>query len=298
MKISCLGPKGSFSDIAAEDITKLFEKSLDLDVRYCKDFYEVFSEFCSERADCALLPIENSLGGSVPEVLDMFWNSKVNFKVALEWVLSIEHNLFSFGKLSDIREIRAHEQAFLQCRDVLKNILPNCLITKMSSNSAAIESLLRLNNDKEKLSIAAIGPRRAAEIYQIPILKEKINDLEDNYTRFWLISKPEMSEMLIEKLKEKQKRENRKLQNLCSFAFKIPVDRPGGLVSILFPLAQKGINMTKIESRTARKKLCEYTFFVDVANAENKDILELRNLCSEFRMFGAYPVFPLEDYRF
>lgn len=293
MKVSCLGPKGSFSDIALEDLTKFFQNSLDLNIRYCKDFYEVFSEFCSRKVDCALLPIENSLGGSVPEVLDMFWNSKVNFRVALEWVLSIEHNLFSFGKLSDIKEVRAHEQAFLQCRDVLKNILPNCLINKMTSNSAAIESLLSLN-DEEKRSIGAIGPRQAGKIYQIPMIKERINDLEENYTRFWFISNLQMSKILSKELRK----ENEKLQNLCSFAFKIPVDRPGGLVNILSPLAQKGINMTKIESRTARKKLCEYTFFVDVANAENKDILELRNLCSEFRMFGNYPVFPLKDYRF
>ncbi len=282
--ISCLGPRASFSHICALKIAELLH--LDKTFLYCFDFEEVYNLFKSDKALYAVLPVENSLGGGIGETLDKVAKASENVEIKLEYVLKIEHNLISFSKdLSQITEIRAHEQALAQCKDFLKENFPNAKKIKEVSNSGAVESLVSLE-DSERNKIAAICSKESSEFYNVPIIISKVNDSTDNYTRFWLLGKKE------------NKIDFENSQKLCSFAFQIPFDEPGGLIRILQPLGENNLNLTRIESRPTRGKLAEYTFFIDTIKTKPFDFYKLASKCSYFKFLGEYPVLPEGDFRF
>ncbi len=273
-----LGPEGSYSHICAKKIAEVFALSPLIPYKTISEIYKALEQ---KEINFGLLPVENSLGGSVPETLDNLLFAPQSLQVRLEWVLMIEHCLIGFDL--NINEIRAHFQAFAQCDNYLNKYYANANKKEMSSNSSAALSLL---NEKENK--AAICSKEAAELYKIPIIAEKINDFTENFTRFWLAG--------WENLPPKNNN-----QNLISLAFRIPQDLPGGLVRVLGPIAERGINLSKIESRPTKSRLCEYSFYIDLINSSKADqelLKELQSLCSYFKFLGNYPVWPLNDLRF
>jgi prephenate dehydratase len=282
MKIAYLGPEGSFSHIALQNIANtLFEEPF-LYVSM-NSFTEAVNELRRGSVEYALLPIENSLGGSVPESLDQISSLDGSFQVQLEWVASIEHCLSGFQKdFSKVKEVRAHFQALAQCREFLKFNLPKAELKEMPSNSTAVKSLHGIT---DALAICSL---EAAELYNVPLIEKGINDLKDNFTRFWLVGTKSIK--LISSTGQK----------LTSIVFRIPLDEPGGLVRVLKVLSDKKINLTKIESRPTRGRLCEYSFFIDFIYAsEKKEIFdELKNVCAHFKHLGTYEIHPKLDLRF
>jgi prephenate dehydratase len=286
MSIAYLGPQGSFSYICASGLSKLLAIG---PLKAYDNITLAIKALDVAEADFALLPIENSLGGSVPEALDGFIKSDQKNYIQLEWVLPIEHALLGFGSLGQVKEVRGHFQAFAQCKNFLEQ-LPEAKQKEMTSNSASIASLRELSLT-EKLNTAAIGPAPSGELYDVPLIQSKINDSSDNFTRFWLIGKTSKAILT-------------NTQQLTSLAFRIPQDLPGGLLKVLSSLAARDINLSKIESRPTRGRLCEYTFFIDFVNPANWEEIkvqimqEIAGSCSYLRVLGTYVVLPIGDLRF
>lgn len=283
--ISYLGPETSFSHICAETIVS----ELEVQAGLLKTFslYDNIQALINKKSQYALMPVENSLGGNVPETIDVIWDICPEYEVKLEYVLDIKHNLLSYStSLSDIREIRGHPQALAQCQEYIQANLPQAKRVKYPSNSRATESLQELSAE-EKLITASIASKKSAQHFDIPVLQESINDRDNNVTRFWLIGVRDNNSIEFETSS----------QELTSIGFRIPLDQPGGLISVLAPFSESGINLTKIMSTPTKGSLCEYTFIVDYID-NNFDLELIKKYTSEFKLLGKYPVLPFGDNRF
>jgi chorismate mutase/prephenate dehydratase len=235
---------------------------------------EVFQEVECSAADFGVVPIENSTEGSVNNTLDMFLTSPL--KIAGEIELKIEQHLMGRMKgLENIERICAHEQSLAQCRGWLREYLPQVELIGMSSNAAGA----RRARDED--GTAAIGPEVAADVYELQIMVNNIEDRPDNATRFLVVGR----NLLAASGEDKT-------TILVSTS-----DTAGGagvLHNLLQPLAEQGVSMTRIESRPSRRKKWDYVFFIDIeGHAEEPPLSEaLANLeknSSLFRVLGAYP---------
>ena len=269
LKIGFLGPEGTFTQTA---VFKHFGHSVRALPFHSID--EVFQEVECGAADFGVVPIENSTEGSVNNTLDMFLTSPL--KIAGEIELKIEQHLMSrLQGLENVERICAHEQSLAQCRGWLREYLPHVELIGMSSNAAGA----RRARDED--GTAAIGPEVAADVYELNIMVNNIEDRPDNATRFLVVGR----KLLAASGKDKT-------TVLVSTS-----DTAGGagvLHNLLLPLAEQGVNMTRIESRPSRRKKWDYVFFIDIeGHAEESPVSEaLENLeknSSLFRVLGAYP---------
>ena len=269
LKIGFLGPEGTFTQTA---VYKHFGHSVRALPFHTID--EVFQEVECGAADFGVVPIENSTEGSVNNTLDMFLTSPL--KIAGEIELRIEQHLMSRQKgLDRIERICAHDQSLAQCRGWIRENLPQVELIGMSSNAAGA----RRARDEE--GTAAIGPEVAADVYDLEILVNNIEDRPDNATRFLVVGR----ELLAATGDDKT-------TLLVSTA-----DTAGGagvLHHLLQPLATHGISMTRIESRPSRRKKWDYVFFIDVDGHAGEPpvsdaLAELEKEASLFRVLGAYP---------
>ena len=269
LKIGFLGPEGTFTQTA---VHKHFGHSVRALPFHTID--ETFQEVECGAADFGVVPIENSTEGSVNNTLDMFLTSPL--KIAGEIELKIEQHLMSKNKgLDKIERICAHEQSLAQCRGWIRENLPHAELIGMSSNAAGA----RRARDEE--GTAAIGPDVAADVYELEILVNNIEDRPDNATRFLVIGRNLLAPS-----------GDDKTTLLLSTS-----DTAGGagvLHSLLQPLATHGVSMTRIESRPSRRKKWDYVFFIDVeGHAEESPVAdalaELAKSASLFKVLGAYP---------
>lgn len=269
LKVGFLGPEGTFTQAAVfkhfgHSVRALPFGSID----------EVFQEVESGVADFGVVPIENSTEGTVNNTLDMFLTSPL--KIGGEIELKIEQHLMSkVDSLDDIKRVCAHEQSLAQCRAWLREYLPEVELIGMSSNAVGA----RRARDEE--GTAAIGSDTAAEVYDLKILVNNIEDRADNATRFLVVGRKLLAAS-----------GDDKTTILVSTS-----DTAGGagvLHSLLQPFAEQSVNITRIESRPSRKKNWDYVFFLDVdGHAEEEPLLtalaELKKISSLFRVLGAYP---------
>jgi chorismate mutase/prephenate dehydratase len=269
LKIGFLGPEGTFTQTA---VFKHFGHSVRALPFHTID--EVFQEVECGAADFGVVPIENSTEGSVNNTLDMFLTSPL--KIAGEIELRIEQHLMCREKgLERIKRICAHEQSLAQCRGWIRENLPHVELIGMSSNAAGA----RRARDEE--GTAAIGPEVAADVYELQVLVNNIEDRPDNATRFLVVGRKLLSPT-----------GNDKTTLLLSTA-----DTAGGagvLHHLLQPLATHGVSMTRIESRPSRRKNWDYVFYIDIDGhadvAPVADALaELEREASLFKVLGAYP---------
>jgi len=269
LKIGFLGPEGTFTQTA---VFKHFGHSVRALPFHTID--EVFQEVECGAADFGVVPIENSTEGSVNNTLDMFLTSPL--KIAGEIELKIEQHLMSRLKgLENIERICAHEQSLAQCRGWIREYLPHVELIGMSSNAAGA----RRARDED--GTAAIGPEVAADVYELGIMVNNIEDRPDNATRFLVVGR----KLLAASGEDKT-------TILVSTS-----DTAGGagvLHTLLLPLAEQGVSMTRIESRPSRRKKWDYVFFIDIeGHAEESPVSDaLANLeknSSLFRVLGAYP---------
>jgi chorismate mutase / prephenate dehydratase len=269
LKIGFLGPEGTFTQTA---VFKHFGHSVRALPFHTID--EVFQEVECGAADFGVVPIENSTEGSVNNTLDMFLTSPL--KIAGEIELKIEQHLMgNMQGLENIERICAHEQSLAQCRGWLREYLPQVELIGMSSNAAGA----RRARDED--GTAAIGPEVAADVYELKVMVNNIEDRPDNATRFLVVGR----NLLTASGKDKT-------TILISTS-----DTAGGagvLHHLLLPLAEQGVSMTRIESRPSRRKKWDYVFFIDIeGHAEESPVSDaLANLeknSSLFRVLGAYP---------
>ena len=269
LKVGFLGPEGTFTQTA---VYRHFGHSVRALPFHTID--EVFQEVESGAADFGVVPIENSTEGSVNNTLDMFLTSPL--KISGEVELRIEqHLLGNMAGLDDIERICAHEQSFAQCRGWLREYLPHVELIGMSSNAAGARRA------RDEVGTAAVGPDVAADVYDLKILVDGIEDRRDNSTRFLVIGRQLLAPS-----------GDDKTTLLVSTS-----DTGGGagvLHTLLKPLADHKVNMSFIESRPSRRQNWDYVFFIDIeGHADESPVSDalkvLEKESSLFRVLGAYP---------
>lgn len=264
--ISFLGPKGTFTHEAANLLSD------DL-VEYCT-IPAVMESVQFGQCQFGVVPIENSIEGPVGQTLDSLAH-KFDLKIYGEIVIPINHNLLVNPgvKLDEITEVYSHSQALGQCREFLNkyNLQPHYAI----STARAAKSIIGKNN------LAAIGNAKAAELYDLEIAASAIQDVDNNETRFVVVSKEDHEVTGNDK---------------TSIIFSIFEDHPGQLYKILGIFNRDKINLTKIESRPSKRGLGKYIFFVDFYGHRKDKVIgkileELRLNTSFLKVLGSYPEF-------
>jgi len=234
--VAYLGPEGTHTEQA---VRKYFGSSVVM--KPLASVSDVFREVENGKMNFGVVPIENSLGGTVYSTLDEFVDSPL--KVIGEEFLNIhQHLLANTDSISEIKRIYSHPQSFAQCRVWLETNLPNVEKIEVSSNGKAASMV-----PWDKFS-AAIAGSIAAEKYGLTILAENIEDNPENYTRFWIISD-----------EKHQCKDPEKTTILVSIK-----DKPGALLKLLSPFQVYGINLSKIESRPSKRRPWDYLFFIDL----------------------------------
>jgi prephenate dehydratase len=267
MKIAIQGEPGSFSHEAALKLVA------DAEIVPCALSAEVFAALDSGAADAAVIPIENSLAGSVLEHFDLLLHHDV--KVVRETLIRIRHNLIANvgAKLDDIDRVFSHSVALAQCRRFLAEH-PWMRAVAFYDTAGSVKQLVGLRDRRA----AAIASEAAARTYGAEILASDIEDDPENYTRFFLVRRSSEAETDPE-------------SNKMSVAFALE-HRPGSLVAALSALSAMGTNLTKIESRPVQGKPWEYIFYVDCqigSSEEGMRALEaLRAHCGMVKELGRY----------
>jgi len=267
MKVAIQGEPGSFSHEAAMKLnadTLIVPFSLSADV---------FAALDRGSVDAAVIPIENSLAGSVSEHYDLLLTHDV--KVERETQLRIRHNLIAIPgvTIDDIDRVFSHPVALAQCRRFLA-AHPTMRALAFYDTAGSVKQLVE---DRDHHS-AAIASQAAARYYGAHILEADIEDNPENYTRFFLVRRTSDAVTDPE-------------ANKISLAFSLE-NRPGSLVAALSELAAIGTNLTKIESRPVHGKPWEYIFYVDcqIRSAEEGEraIEALKPHCAMVKELGRY----------
>jgi len=267
VKAAYLGPEGTFTQAAA---LKQFGHS----VRTIAmgTIAEIFREVEAGACDYGVVPVENSTEGVISHTLDLFMTSPL--MIAGEVSLRIHHHLMSKdAAIGDIKTLYSHQQSLAQCRAWLDRYLPHAERVAVGSNAEAA----RLVSVEE--GAAAVAGLQAAEIYGLQVLAERIEDDPGNTTRFLVIG-----------LKDSPPSGQDKTSLLLSCR-----NESGGLHALLSPLADHGIDMTRIESRPSRRGLWTYVFFIDIVGHRSDPrvaaaLEHLRSSSTLFKVLGSYPV--------
>jgi len=325
MKIGILGPEGSYSEKAAKTWA-LQNRLCSTELKYFGDIEDAFLAAVQGKSDISIIPVENSIEGSVGVTLDLLLEKEII--VIAEIIVKIEHCLLSKGEPEKIKVILSHPQGLAQCRHFLKQYFPAAELRSTGSTSHAA----RLAGEFEEM--AAIASPEAAECYNLKILLSNIQDRKENYTRFIAIKasekildnknlsasticgeekklrseykpEPELESELKSGLKPEIKQEF-KLENAnenssltehkTSIIVYLEKDRPGALYEILGIFAKRKINLTKIESRPSKRELGDYYFYIDFEGNTGDQIIkaaleELRDKTHSLKILGSYSVF-------
>ncbi len=277
ISIAYLGPSGTNTETAALAYQSWLAKT--------KNQASILSPYANisltlkavlnQEIDLAVVPVENSIQGSVAITLDSVWKlERLQIQTAL--VLPISHAILSYApSLAKIETVYSHPQALAQCQNWLERNLVD--VRQVATNSTT-EALQYLKNDS---SAAAISAPRAARIYNLPILAQQIQDYPDNCTCFWVLGLNPAIE-----------------GERMSVAFSISANVPGALVKPLSIFADRGINLSRIESRPTKRSLGEYIFYIDLEVNGKEEftkaaLKELSTYTEVLKIFGTYSVLPI-----
>ncbi|HMV46106.1 MAG TPA: prephenate dehydratase, partial [Leptospiraceae bacterium] len=266
LEVGYLGPEGSFSNQATRERFGASIKSNSF-----ASIPDVFRAVETGKCDYGVVPIENSTEGLVNSTLDMFLNS--DLLIYSEIYMRISLHLLGFETdLSKIKTLYGIRIANLQCKHWISANLPNVEIIETSSTAKAAMMVA------EKKEGAAIASKISADIYGLNVIRESIEDLSNNTTRFLIIGKSQCLPTGNDK---------------TSIVFSV-ADKPGALYLALKPFFENNINLTKVESRPTRRNSWEYNFFIDFHGHEKDEVIskvlsELRDKATFVRILGSYP---------
>jgi chorismate mutase / prephenate dehydratase len=268
--VAYLGPEGTFTHLAGLEYL-----GRSMDFTPCPTLHDVFLTVASRKADLGVIPLENSLQGSVGQSLDLFL--QYNVYIHAELFSRISHALLATNAdLASVRTVYSHPQALAQCSGWLRTNVPQAVVVPTESTAAAAAQA-----EREGDGFAAIGHPRLVERYGLKAVALDIQDLPDNWTRFLVIGPtPTVGSS----------------RDKTSLLFTTP-DRPGALAAILNLLADQGLNLTKLESRPLKGEKWKYVFFMDVECDLSQEQYEntmnnLTSLCHTMRVLGSYPTGP------
>lgn len=271
--LAYLGPEGTHSEQACI----IYDASANR-VPY-PSIKDVANSLTRRETDECMVPIENSLGGSINETLDILIYQN-NIKIKFELTIPINHYLItkSLVELTEIKHIYSHPQAIAQCKHFISRNLPNAKITASMSTSAAVKQMITSPE-----YAGAIGTKRSAILNNVVTIRENIQDNKSNSTRFVILSPDDHPFTGDDK---------------TSICFELKNDRPGILYESLGEFASRNINLTKIESRPTGESLGRYMFLIDLIGHRDEEkvksaINSLKRSSSMFKLFGSYPRFKI-----
>lgn len=263
--VGVLGPEGTFSEKAAKRYRP--EASL----RYFRDFEEVIAAVEGGEVDIGVVPLENSLEGSVGMTLDALICRDV--KITGEINLRVRHCLLGIGRPGEVKVILSHPQALAQCRGYLKRQFPEAELRTTGSTSHAAKLA------QEFSEMAAIADAEAAGRYGLSVIERDVQDSDQNVTRFAVVGReaPEPTG-----------------RDKTSLVVYLERAEPGSLWEVLGEFAKRRINLTKIESRPSKRGLGDYYFFIDLeGHVKDPQVEEalarIRERAAMTKVLGTYP---------
>jgi prephenate dehydratase len=273
VRVGFLGPSGTF----AEEALRASAPGDVEEVPYAT-VWETVAAVQERAVDQAVVPIENSLEGSVTTTLDALAGDDSDVRIVAEVVRPISHCLIARAgvALGDIERVLSHPQALAQCRRFLHERMPDARTEVSASTAEAV----RVAVDSDDVPLAAIGTALAAELYGGAVLESAIEDRPDNLTRFvWLAPAGTEAHATPDKT------------SVVFWGFND--ESPGALVAVLRELADREVNLTKIESRPRRVQLGHYMFFADLDGAESDPavrdaLVGLSRRVETLRVLGSY----------
>lgn len=279
LSIAHLGPPGTYAEAAALGYVRTLAKETGSQSLLCPypSIAQTIRAVAQGQVHLAVVPVENSIEGSVTVTLDTLWQLDT-LQIQQALVLPIRHALLSrASSLEAIQTVYSHPQALAQCQGWLERFLPSVQLVPTNSTTEPLQHL-----DKD-LTAGVITSQRAAQLYNLPVLASDINDYPDNCTRFWVLGKHPSTG-----------------GSHTSLGFSLPANVPGALVKPLQVLASRGINMSRIESRPTKRSLGEYLFFIDIeADAQDASVqAALKELASHteiLKIFGSYRVLAIDS---
>ena len=269
-RVSFQGERGAYSEAAS---ISFFEG--EIETIPCSTFADALKNTENGASDYSILPVENSLEGSVGESNDLLLST--NLIVTGEIYHRVHHCLIGTGSLENVETVYSHPQALGQCRQFIQE---NSLKTIPSYDTAGSVKIIK---DLNKNNVACIASKNAAKIFDVPVIQEGVEDTANNYTRFLVFSK-----------EKNDKTENSK----TSIIFSVKHEA-GTLYKIINEFYQHKINLTKIESRPNKNTAWEYNFYVDFEGHQDdssvNDMLEkLRSHSTFLKILGSYPIAKLD----
>jgi prephenate dehydratase len=275
LRVAFLGPEGTFTEEAllaspeADRVDPVAEPTV----------YECVMAVHGREVDRAIVPIENSLEGSVNATLDALVFETQEVAIVGEVVHPIQHCLIARESLplEKIERVVSHPQASAQCARFIRRRLADAMVVSANSTADAVRLVA-----ESREPWAALGNRLSAEIYGCDVLEAGVEDIAENETRFVWLAREGMPEHKGDQAWK------------TSLVFWGLPDVPGALVSVLQEFAERRVNLTKIESRPAKQGLGRYIFFADVEGDETKaDVISaldaVRARVDTLRILGSYP---------
>ena len=266
MRIAFQGEPGAYSEAAA------LRFSDHADVVPCESFEDVFAAVASGKATHGILPVENSIGGSIHRNFDLLLEH--DLPIVGEVTLPITHNLMALPgtRLEDVRRILSHPQALAQCERFLRSM--SGVSVEATYDTAGSAKLVK---EKHLVGAGAIASERAAQVFGLEILQSEIQDFSDNITRFLVVSRVADPDPLVDK---------------TTVVFSLP-NEPGALFKALSVFALRDIDLTKIESRPIRGRPWEYLFYVDLPLGRHdlrcsRALVHLAEFARSMRTLGSY----------
>jgi arogenate/prephenate dehydratase len=267
MRIAFQGEPGAYSEAAA------LRFSDHADLLPCESFEDVFAAVASGKATHGILPVENSIGGSIHRNYDLLLEH--DLPIVGEVTLPITHNLMALPgtALAGVKRILSHPQALAQCERFLRGM--SGVSVEATYDTAGSAKLVK---EHKLTDAAAIASERAAKVFGLEILRAEIQDYSDNITRFLLISRSSETSEPVDK---------------TTVVFSLP-NEPGSLFKALSVFALRDIDLTKIESRPIRGRPWEYLFYVDIPIGRHdlrcaRALVHLAEFARSMRTLGSYP---------
>lgn len=274
-KMGVLGPLGTHSEAAAHYLTSLLPEQRELVVY--PDIFAVIQAVETGEVDSCLVPVENSLEGAINITLDTLARSD-DLQVMRELIWPVHNQLMARPGIESVRRIYSHPQPISQCWGYLQAHYPDAEVVKVASTARAAELVAKAPVED---GAAAICTRRGGELNGLIPLATEIQDSMSNATRFFELQRRSEESVL----------PHEKMLVICEIDGK----KAGALYEVLKEFAERGINMTRIESRPARTELGAYIFFFDLEMDDNEQELQaslvaVRQKSKWLKMLGEFPV--------
>ncbi len=275
MEIGILGPEGTFSETAAMLWLKEGGRIENFAIKYYETIFDVSESILKKDVNYGIVPIENSLEGSVGDTLDVLSTENADeMQIVGEVLVPIRICLLFNGSFPEIKKIVSHHHALAQCKQFIRERLKGVALKSVDSTASAA----KLAAQSEE--IAALASAEAAKMYGVNILAEDVQD-KDSVTRFVVLSSSGIKAAPTGKDK-------------TSILLYVK-ERPGALYEVLGEFALRGLNLTKIESRPSKRALGDYMFYIDceghLEEAEIQEALEgVEKKATMLKILGTYPI--------